>query len=308
MKSLVTLQPAHTPERYNTPLNPTSDSVAPSAPLRCSRVNGTFGGQKTSDHGAYRSLHHPEDVARTCREAAPDHNFERARVLSNRIPDPYRVLLRDLVMPKMKPVSVASAVAVSLFLGCGAGAPSREDEAAKLKAKLLFVEAASCLGPATQKECDPGLAAAFEPGSAPKAGLRVSGLIWCEGGRPHARISTPSGDVEGELGQVVWEAIWRVLKATDSCASAFGGAVSVRGDGQTLACKDPRFDMSGLFSMAYVEARRGPPIADWDTPICQLEPDACPGPAPALCPPFHGDRWNGVRAKRDDDLNRSEEP
>lgn len=88
----------------------------------------------------------------------------------------------------MKPTRVATAVAVSLFVGCGAGAPpSREDEAAKLKAKLHFAEAASCLSQATQKECEPGLEAAFEQGGAPKAGLPVAGLIRCEGGRRSSR-------------------------------------------------------------------------------------------------------------------------
>ncbi|MFS8067313.1 MAG: hypothetical protein ACMG6S_13155, partial [Byssovorax sp.] len=121
-------------------------------------------------------------------------------------------------------------------------------------------------------------------------------------------ISTASEDVAGEFGQVVWEAIWRVLKATDSCASAQGGVISVTRDGQTRSCKDPRFDMHELFAMAYAQAKRGPPAAvrrDSDSGefmnICSIDPQACPAPTPTLCPPFLGDPWNGVTAKRDDE-------
>lgn len=211
----------------------------------------------------------------------------------------------------MKPASVASAVAASLFLGCGAGAPSRQDEAARLQSKLFSVQQVACLSPATQNACDPGLAAAFElAGSAGAAG-RMKVSIWCEGGRPHARISTPKEDVAGEFGQVVWEAIWRVLKATDDCASALGGAISVTRNGQTRACKDPRFDMHKLLAMVYSQAKHGPPAAarrDSDSSegiaICQIDPQACPGPEPTLCPPFLGDPWNGVTAKRNDEADR----
>lgn len=211
----------------------------------------------------------------------------------------------------MKPASVISAVAASLFLGCGAGAPSRRDEAAALQSKLFSVQQVACLSPATHKECDPGLAAAFETPSTAEAADRTKVSIWCEGGRPHARISTPSEDVAGEFGQVVWEAIWRVLQATDSCASARGGAISVTRNGQTRACKDPRFDMRELFAMAYAQAKRGPPGAarrEGDSSegmsICSIDPQACPRATPTLCPPFLGDPWNGVTAHRDDETDR----
>jgi hypothetical protein len=226
---------------------------------------------------------------------------------------------------------VISAAAIWLSLGCSAGAPSREDEAAKLQEKLLFVQSVACLSPATQKECDPGLTATFREAATfrerrssaaitsslhPDRTDRGTGSIWCEGGRPHARLSTSSGEVTGEFGQVAWEAIWRVLEATDFCASAYGGAVSVTRNGQIHACKDPRFDMHALFDIAISQAKHGPPavvrktgrLGDGDGgslgDICSIDPGACPtSETRTVCPPFLGDPWNGVRAKRDDGVN-----
>lgn len=215
----------------------------------------------------------------------------------------------------MKPMRVVSVAAVSLVMGCGAGAASREDEAARLQAKHSFVQAVACLSPATQKECDPGLSAAFESPPTRSAAGRRKGSIWCEGGRPHARISAAPGEVAGEFGQVAWEAIWRVLKATDSCASAYGGAIAVTRNGQTHACKDPRFDMHELFDMAYGQAKFGPPpavVRKTSDGICELDPGLCTISVPTPCPLFLGDPWNGVRAGRDEgaviDLDGASEP
>lgn len=205
--------------------------------------------------------------------------------------------------------------AVSLLVGCGARGAAREEEAARLRAKHSFVQAVACLSPATQKECDPGLAAAFESPKSRGAADRRKGSIWCEGGRPQARISAASGEVAGEFGQVAWEAIWRVLKATDSCASAYGGAISVTRNGQTHACKDPRFDMHELFDMAYWQAKQGPPpavVRKTSDGICEIDPELCVLSTPTPCPLFLGDPWNGVRARRDEgaviDLDSVNEP
>lgn len=204
-----------------------------------------------------------------------------------------------------------SAAAISLSLGCSAGASSRENEAARLRSQLFSVQAVACLSPATQQACDPALAASFHNGSATAnltgrlASDQRKGSIWCEGGRPHLRLSVPTGEMTGEFGQVVWEAIWRALKAADLCASAYGRAVSVTRNGQPIACKDPRFDIHDLFDMAIAQAKRGPPAAvrqvmdsDRVSGICELDPQACSLADPSLCPPFLGDPWNGVTAER----------
>ena len=221
------------------------------------------------------------------------------------------VLERIIGVLGIKGMRVFSVAAIWVFLGCSAAAPSREDEAARLQAKLFFVQSVACLSPATQMKCDPGLAAAFgEPSS---SGIttdkltvdRSKGSIWCEEGRPHVRVSTPSREITGEFGQVVWEAIWRVLKATDLCASAYGRAVSITRDGQMHACKDPRFDMHQLFDIAIVQAKIGPPAAlrgamnpGSGAGICEIDPEACGPPSHSLCPRFLGDPWNGVTAER----------
>ena len=214
-------------------------------------------------------------------------------------------------MLQNKLMRVLSVAAVSSSLGCSGGASSREVEAARRKSTLFSVQAVACLSPATQKECDPGLAASFESPRPLEARGRRVGSIWCEGGRPHARLSARSGEVTGEFGQVVWEAIWRALKATDSCASTYGSVVTITRHGQVSTCKDPRFDLHELFDMAYGQATRGPPAvfrephgpADDDS-ICAIDPEACRSPTPTLCPPFLGDPWNGVRAKRDEAADR----
>ncbi len=199
-----------------------------------------------------------------------------------------------------RPLRALWTASLSLSLACGASAPAPEDDAARLEARARVVEAAACLRPASRRGCEPGLAATFEGAAAGAPGRRVAGAIACEGGRPRARLSLGRGEVTGEVGQVVWEAIWRALDASGSCALAFGAPVSVTQDGRARPCAGPRFDLSELFTRAHVHARRGPPTDDRDAPICEIEPDACFPPRPA-CPPFRGDEWSGVRAKRGDD-------
>jgi hypothetical protein len=192
---------------------------------------------------------------------------------------------------------VLSITVAALLLGCGASAPPPEDEAKKLERQRSFVQAVACLSEATEKECRPGLAVAFDPPWVRRQESRRTGEIWCEGGRPHVRIAEPKGEITGEFGQVVWEAIWRVLKATGGCASYEGAHLTVTGDGQTSTCDEPRFDLRSLVDMAVWMARRGPPVT-FHAPahdICEADPDRCVDTG-TMCPRFFGDPWNGVRA------------
>ena len=211
--------------------------------------------------------------------------------------------------------AIPCAAAAWLLLGCGARAPSPPVEAkqpegqrpsvseveakppktSELDAEISSVRAAACLSAATESACDPALSASFR--SRASASEWSSGSIWCQAGRPHVLISNGSREITGEFGQVVWEAIWRVLKATDGCASAYGGVVSTVKDGVKSACKDARFDMHALFTMAAVMAMRGPPrVLDGAARAdCNKNPTACID-AGMMCPMFSGDPWNGVRA------------
>ncbi len=185
------------------------------------------------------------------------------------------------------------------LLGCGHGIGARtnapKDETTRLQEKLSFVQAAACLSPAEEKVCDPALAATFRSAGTARSTEPPNGSLWCEGGRPHVRISGGSEALNGEFGQVVWEAIWRVLKATGSCASAYGAALSVTHDGKPQPCADPRFDMHALLDMATSLAKKGPPPKA-PKPVkdtCAIDPTRCIDTR-TMCPLFLGDPWNGV--------------
>ena len=62
----------------------------------------------------------------------------------------------------------------------------------------------------------------------------------------------------GEFGQVIWEAIWRAIESSGSCALAYGGPVEVTRNGEAQACRAPRFNLQELFEYAHLSARRGP--------------------------------------------------
>jgi hypothetical protein len=168
----------------------------------------------------------------------------------------------------------------------------------------------ACLANAMHDTCEAGLSATFEWPAWHAGSERKKGSIWCEGGRPHIRVSLPSGEeIEREFGQVVWEAMWRVLAASEWCASTYGKPVVASRNEQARACDDPRFDMGSLFEMASRMAKQGPPaepkkkkVQDEDQDglagICAITPDACPS-SPSPCPVFDGDPWNGVTAMPD---------
>lgn len=192
-----------------------------------------------------------------------------------------------------------SGIAVAVALGCGPGIGARshapKDETARLQEKLSFVQAAACLSAAEEKECDPALAATFRSAGTTRSAEPPNGSLWCEGGRPHVRVAGGPEAVDGAFGQVVWEAIWRVLKATGSCASAYGAPLSVTRNGKPQACEDPRFDMHALLDMAVFLAKKGPPARP-PKPVkdtCAIDPTRCIDTR-TMCPLFLGDPWNGV--------------
>jgi len=195
----------------------------------------------------------------------------------------------------------AGLAALSLLFGC-AGAPlpqattaARGAEAGK-RQKPSVLESAWCLRAATESGCSPGREVSFK-GEYVRRGQSAEGTFLCEGGRPHARMAIGGKAVDGEIAQVTWEAVWRVVDASDGCVSAFGAPATVTVSGRPNVCNDREGDLTWLLAHGYSQARSGPPRRDWDgTRICELEPSACGASIPP-CPSFQGDEWNGVRQK-----------
>lgn len=148
-------------------------------------------------------------------------------------------------------MSIWRGVPLLLLMACGGLPPLGDNtEEATLLEQLERVQGVACLRPAKAASCDPSLRVSFSPSRQSSwatdgkiEDARKSGAVFCDGGRPQARFASfeqPNEELTGELPQPVWEAIWRVLDSTDSCASAYDAAVQVGRRGATSSCADPR--------------------------------------------------------------------
>jgi hypothetical protein len=178
---------------------------------------------------------------------------------------------------------------------CSISSKFGPSEGDKLRERLGDIQQAACLRAPTWNGCDPSLAASFQ-----SPNERVTASVWCEGGIARGRFVTDQGEVTGIIGPVAWEAIWRTIDATESCASAYDVPVRITRNGETTSCVTARFDIRRLFDIAYMlakgarprEVEGGGPGALVKT-VCDVDPSLCTKRAEP-CPLFKGDPWGGA--------------
>jgi len=184
---------------------------------------------------------------------------------------------------------------LTTLASCSFSSKFGPSEGAKLREQLGDIQQAACLRPPTWNGCDPSLRASFE-----SPNERVMASVWCEGGIARGRFVTDQGEVTGIIGPVVWEAIWRTIDATGSCASAYDVPVRITRNGETKSCITARFDIRRLFDIAFMlakgarprEVEGGGPGALVKT-VCDADPSLCSKRAEP-CPIFKGDPWGGA--------------
>jgi hypothetical protein len=165
---------------------------------------------------------------------------------------------------------------VMVCTACAVGASAeRQHEDAVLRDQLVKVQEAACVRPTSAPSCAPDLRLSWEQ---PRAG-RIE--MWCaEDGKAYVK----GARVDGEAPPAVWNAVERVVQASEGCVTTYGARVSVTSKTLPQACADPRFDIHELLELALDAAEEGP------TPTPRVAP-----PPSTKCPPFTGPLWPAAR-------------
>jgi hypothetical protein len=167
-------------------------------------------------------------------------------------------------------------VGAGLFLltSCAFGAAAeRQEEEKKLQAQLVDVQKAGCMSRAASPTCAGDLHLSYE--WPPQGAVE---MFCAPDGRPH--VKSPS--IDAPMPVAVWNALERVVAATEGCVTAYGSRVTVTSKSLPKTCPDPRFDIHELLELANDAAEEGPRPA----------PRTMPRPS-EKCPPFTGPLWLG---------------
>ncbi len=176
------------------------------------------------------------------------------------------------------------------------------------KARLPTVQAAACLSTPVEATCAFGLRVVFAPRADDPSPNARAGELYCgDDGHPRARFTKPE-PLEGPVSQSVWEAVWRTLDATRSCALAYGGPVGILRGGNPQPCDAPRFEIKELFEKAWVATKLGPPPGDPSVDRCAVDPESCTNARSKICPELTGDPWAGVTRGQGSGSRRSGDP
>lgn len=180
-------------------------------------------------------------------------------------------------------------VVATASFACGAGSEAARTREVEAERKQAFRRLA-CVVPAESTGCTDG--ERYDGTVDVRGKGRIAWSLVCREGRAYGA----AGEMAGEVGAGVWEALGRVTRASGGCIAAFRSPARASAFPRA-ACADPRQDVDGLVSEALGTMTRHPaPDARADDGasdaapegICEIDPRACALRDP-ICPAAGGD-------------------